>query len=204
MHHRPDARHAFADLGLAAQHLLVLQHHGPDRQTRRVALLQHLRGARKGIRPPYGIAPGGRGLAFAFDETAAPRAVDFLPQDGALAVEGRKAHAVGMVRQHDIAAKEQVAEFIERCRWAAHERDALALADAAHQAVDARTTARSVPCPRPVTPREPYNSIWILPAATPFRPAANNRAARMGPTVCELDGPIPILNNSKMLVFSEC
>ena len=34
--------------------------------------------------------------------------------------------------------KSKVAEFIERCSWAAHERDALALADAAHQAVDAR------------------------------------------------------------------
>src|SRR5699024_4318147 len=30
-------------------------------------------------------------------------------------------------------------------------------------------------------------------------PSANRRAARIGPTVCELDGPIPILNNSKTL-----
>src|SRR5271165_461568 len=32
--------------------------------------------------------------------------------------------------------------------------------------------------------------------------APNARAARMGPTVCELEGPIPILNNSKKLVFT--
>src|SRR3974377_56825 len=30
---------------------------------------------------------------------------------------------------------------------------------------------------------------------------ANRRAARIGPTVCELDGPTPILKISKMLVF---
>src|SRR6516162_1250348 len=31
--------------------------------------------------------------------------------------------------------------------------------------------------------------------------SANLRAARIGPTVCELDGPTPILKISKMLVF---
>src|SRR4029079_15665539 len=33
-----------------------------------------------------------------------------------------------------------------------------------------------------------------------WRASANMRAARIGPTVCELDGPIPILKRSKTLI----
>ena len=29
---------------------------------------------------------------------------------------------------------------------------------------------------------------------------SNNAAARIGPTVCELEGPMPILNRSKTLI----
>jgi len=41
------------------------------------------------------------------------------------------------------------------------------------------------------------------PEETPLSAAAKSRAARMGPTVCELEGPMPILKISKMLVFTE-
>ena len=52
-------------------------------------------------------------------------------------------------------------------------------------------TALSLPCPRPVAPRLPNSSARIaaVDASTPlFRSSAAKRpAARMGPTVCELD-----------------
>jgi hypothetical protein len=32
------------------------------------------------------------------------------------------------------------------------------------------------------------------------RKSAKRRAARIGPTQCELDGPMPIVNSSKMLI----
>jgi len=138
LHYCPDARNSLPDLGLAAQRLLVLQHHGPDGQASRVALRQHFRRARKGIRQLHGIVRAGGRLSLALDEAAAYRVVDLLPQDRARAVEGCEAHAVRMAGQYDVAAKEQVAGFIERDRRAAHKNDALALADAAHQTVDAR------------------------------------------------------------------
>jgi hypothetical protein len=37
------------------------------------------------------------------------------------------------------------------------------------------------------------------PVAARF--SVNNLAARIGPTVCELDGPMPILNMSKALII---
>src|ERR1051325_9489096 len=62
------------------------------------------------------------------------------------------------------------------------------------------STALSLPCPLPVNPRLPNSSTLTLavrvssPSAS--RRSANRRAARIGPTVCELDGPIPILKMS--------
>ncbi len=58
-----------------------------------------------------------------------------------------------------------------------------------------------VPCPCPVAPREPYSShrTEAVAASTPsfLRRRTNIRAARIGPTVWELDGPMPIENRSK-------
>src|SRR4051794_25637586 len=63
--------------------------------------------------------------------------------------------------------------------------------------------ALSLPCPLPVAPSEPY-SVTLMRATFSNNPesrrrTANWRAARIGPTVCELDGPMPILNRSKTL-----
>lgn len=62
-------------------------------------------------------------------------------------------------------------------------------------------TALGVPCPWPVAPREPYSSARIeaVCASRPsfFRRRANIRAARIGPTVWELDGPMPTEKRSK-------
>src|SRR3954469_17227518 len=62
------------------------------------------------------------------------------------------------------------------------------------------STARSLPWPRPVCPRLPNSSTLTLAvrasSPSPSSRSANRRAARIGPTVCELDGPIPILKMS--------
>ena len=57
-----------------------------------------------------------------------------------------------------------------------------------------------VPCPTPVAPSEP-NSDTRIRAVEFSRPdsvssPANRRAARIGPTVCELDGPTPMVKRS--------
>jgi hypothetical protein len=58
-----------------------------------------------------------------------------------------------------------------------------------------------VPCPWPVAASEPYRSTRSdatssnLPDA--LSSSENTAAARMGPTVCELDGPIPMEKRSK-------
>jgi len=58
-------------------------------------------------------------------------------------------------------------------------------------------TARSVPCPNPVSANDPYRSTCTrstsssLPLWSSSR--ANLHAARIGPIVCELEGPTPIL-----------
>ena len=62
------------------------------------------------------------------------------------------------------------------------------------------STARSLPWPRPVAPSEPKSSTFkragTMPASA--RRSAKRRAATIGPTVCELDGPMPILKSSKV------
>ena len=65
-------------------------------------------------------------------------------------------------------------------------------------------TAFGVPCPRPVAPREPYISARTRTTSrnTPasLKARTNIAAARMGPTVWELEGPIPILKRSNVLM----
>src|SRR5215468_21860 len=68
------------------------------------------------------------------------------------------------------------------------------------------TTAFTLPCPCPVAPSEPNSSTRssATRSATPSATSepANMPAARIGPTVWELDGPIPILNSSKALMVT--
>jgi hypothetical protein len=59
--------------------------------------------------------------------------------------------------------------------------------------------------PFPVKAREPYRSTCIRRTAS-MKPwdtnsLANSAAALVGPTVCELNGPMPILKISQTLVF---
>jgi hypothetical protein len=59
-----------------------------------------------------------------------------------------------------------------------------------------------------VAPSEP-NSSARTPAVRTSSPSAASRdaneyAARIGPTVCELDGPMPTLNRSNALIVMVC
>ena len=67
-------------------------------------------------------------------------------------------------------------------------------------------TARSVACPKPVRASDPYNSACTRSTLSSKPRLASSRtkrqAARMGPIVCELDGPTPILYRSKKLVVT--
>ena len=63
----------------------------------------------------------------------------------------------------------------------------------------------SEPCPLPVSAREPNNSILteeiLVSGNCSIQLVKNCFAAYIGPTVCELEGPIPILNRSNTLIF---
>jgi len=67
------------------------------------------------------------------------------------------------------------------------------------------STALSVPWPTPVALREPNSSIVtrhrLARPAWPSSARVKRSAARIGPTVCELEGPIPTLNKSKTLML---
>ena len=68
------------------------------------------------------------------------------------------------------------------------------------------TIALTLPWPCPVAPSEP-NSSALIPATRSTTPssaseAANMPAARIGPTVWELDGPMPTLKRSKALIVT--
>ena len=58
-----------------------------------------------------------------------------------------------------------------------------------------------VPWPWPVAAREPYRSTrsdaTLSRSPDVLSSSAKTAAARMGPTVCELDGPIPMEKRSK-------
>ena len=65
-------------------------------------------------------------------------------------------------------------------------------------------TALWLPWPLPVAPNEPYSSqrtrLTCAAAGSASKAFTNRAAAFMGPTVCELLGPIPILKRSKVLM----
>src|SRR5579885_8735 len=67
-------------------------------------------------------------------------------------------------------------------------------------------TALSVPCPRPVHASEPYKIAFTRfkrARSSLLNAAMKAAAAFIGPTVCEDDGPIPILNRSKTLIMQQ-
>ncbi|MNJ54825.1 hypothetical protein D3C77_502830 [compost metagenome] len=73
-----------------------------------------------------------------------------------------------------------------------------------HSPIRPMITALSLPWPIPVADSEPYRrtSMRRTCSSSPRsrRPWTNNAAARIGPTVWELEGPTPILNRSNTLM----
>ncbi len=61
-------------------------------------------------------------------------------------------------------------------------------------------TARGVAWPAPVRASEPWSVTDSSATPATSSAAAKRRAATIGPTVCELDGPIPMENISSRLV----
>lgn len=57
-----------------------------------------------------------------------------------------------------------------------------------------------MPWPLPVKASEPNNSTLMCWVAGRLRDDANSRAAFIGPTVCELEGPMPMENRLKTLI----
>ena len=148
-------------------------------------------------------------------ETAAHRVVLAAADLQAGGVEGTEDHAVGMVGQR-LADQRQVFLLDEADRPLAEQAQLAAGTDGiepggnrggihrvrllALQAEQYRLVAAVA---LPVAPSEPYSSTLTLAVASsnPSRlsPSAKRAAARIGPTVWELDGPMPILNRSKTL-----
>ena len=62
---------------------------------------------------------------------------------------------------------------------------------------EAQHKARSVPWPLPVKASEPWSDTVTRAAFSALAFDRKRRAATMGPTVWELDGPMPILKSSK-------
>lgn len=62
----------------------------------------------------------------------------------------------------------------------------------------------SVRCPLPVSAREPDSStdtaVTFVASSEASSSVTNRCAARIGPTVCELDGPMPIEKHSVTLI----
>ena len=73
-----------------------------------------------------------------------------------------------------------------------------------HSPISPMITALSLPWPMPVADSEPKSctSTRRTCSSSPRsrKPCTNNAAARIGPTVWELEGPMPILNRSKTLI----
>src|SRR3990167_7512133 len=80
----------------------------------------------------------------------------------------------------------------------------LGLTGSGHSPISPMIAARSLPWPTPVADSEPYRRTCSRAVRSSKRRSANaplnSAAARIGPTVCELDGPMPILNKSNTLI----
>ncbi len=61
-------------------------------------------------------------------------------------------------------------------------------------------TASGVPCPTPVAASDPSRRQWnrVTRASTPAAASRSRKSSpvRIGPTVCELEGPMPMENMS--------
>jgi len=150
------------------------------------------------------------------DKAATHRVIGPRQQFAALTVDGGKVQTVGVKRQR-LCQEVQMRPLVERdapspqqaqrsmiggCagvaprslrrrRW-----PALRLPVLAGPLCHCRGPCRSRPASRGSCTSTP---VTRSSSPSPSSRRANSRAARIGPTVCELDGPIPILKRSKTL-----
>ena len=160
---------------------------------------------------------GPPGLVLAEHEAAADRVVGPADQLGAVVTVGSKPHAVGVKVQPLAPVQDHIVVGRERDGRAAEEAEAAGLADRGHRGLGRRRVNRlrllagqaeddrlTLPCPCPVAPSEPNSSACTrrTSGSSPSLSSeqAKEYAARIGPTVCELDGPMPILNKSNTLI----
>ena len=167
----------------------------------------------------------GNTLFFRDNKTAANGKEDPLQQQSSVAVERRKAHAVGMrsnVRQPDTSDRDEKAGASPRRR---RSRDDQAIP--IFPRYESRIASLRSPPDRPLPASDRrVQAGWrgrchghdrLAPASHKDRPGwmrsgtsalidsssvAKRRAARIGPMVWELEGPMPILNSSKRLCFT--
>ena len=168
-------------------------------------MIEQLGSAAKGVGQCGGvlddaIAAGG---LFVDHESATHRVVLAATELQAGGVEGAEDQAVGVEGQRP-ADEGQLRPAVERDRVLAEQAQFATLADRRQARRDAvgihrfgcspsspSSTALSLPWPLPVAPSEPYSSTLMARVAVSCpsrrRPSAKRRAARIGPTVCELD-----------------
>ena len=151
---------------------------------------------------------------------AADRVIDALRQRSALPVDGQEPHAIGMRagldRAQQAAEIEQMRHFLEIDDVGPGERQAQPLADPRQARLD---LVRVDAVGQAAFQAQHHGLVGAVPLAgraqravqldphaahggqraVRARRAAKRLAAIIGPTVCELEGPMPILNRSKAL-----
>src|SRR5262249_11656543 len=150
------------------------------------------------------------------DKAAADGVVGAFEKALAPAVQGGEEHRVGVEREPLAAVQHDVGVGVEGDLAPPWQRDPAGLADLGHQRLR-RPRGPPVAGASPGRPSQPrWPRPWPCPGA-PSEPNTSTRspaprvssaasdsvnipAARIGPTVCELDGPMPILNRSNALI----
>ncbi len=223
IHRLPDGIKTLIKRRTAHHRLFIRSFHLRDRQAGTCCHFKHLfrRGKRKrhiGRRLLVLLATHRLQLGIGDHEAAADGVIDLCQQKPAVLIEGGKPHAVGVTGQGLLLIENQILGRIEMIGRMARRRDAArlfhVLDDGVHPvrihlvrqlARQTRITARPVPCPMPVWASEPWrlafsDATWALcgRGQSSDRISSRNRAAAdIGPIVCELEGPIPILKTSK-------
>ena len=231
LHHLPQVQQALAHLGLGAPRQLVGHHDAADRQAGLRAAREQLvaGGERVRHRGVVGHDHVLADLVLVEHEPAAHRVVLALVQRLLALVRrrrgpGREAHAVGVEGQRSCggAARRRCRgrRRSRGCRRAAAGRWRAPPPGAGRRARGSvvsgaspsrpSTTALTEPCPWPVAPSEPNSSARTRPTCS-SRPAVRSPrakvcAARIGPTVCELEGPMPTekRSNALMAIAAQC
>ena len=218
LHHGPDPQQPGAHLLLRAPGQLVAQHHLADRQPRLAAARQQLRARRERVanRAVVRHDPPLPRLVLVEHEATADRVV--LPGRDlrSLRPKGGEAHSIGVERKSLASVQDDVRVHVEGHGVPCEQVEAAGLAHALHR----RLRRRGVDVLRRLAEEtehhgldaavavaggaeEPNSSPGPPPPPRAARPSPgrSRRTGRpaSGPTVCELDGPIPTEKRSKTL-----